>query len=116
MERLNEGRFGVKLSFCQDAASLGPSRDITTKCFLQLEKKHNKDLCSRYEYQRLMSKYQELGHMAEINLDQLEIDSKSHCFLPRQCVLKPESTSTKLRVALDASFKTSSGYDLNDVL
>lgn len=37
-------------------------------------------------------------------------------FLPHHCVLKPESTSTKLRVVFDGSCKTSTNLSLNDIL
>jgi hypothetical protein len=37
-------------------------------------------------------------------------------FLPHHVVLKPESSSTKLRVVFDGSAKTSTGWSLNDVL
>ncbi|XP_058840965.1 uncharacterized protein LOC131696442 [Topomyia yanbarensis] len=36
-------------------------------------------------------------------------------FIPHSCVVKPDSTSTKLRVVFDASAKTSNGYSLNDI-
>lgn len=41
---------------------------------------------------------------------------KIRYFIPHSCVIKPDSTSTKLRVVFDASAKTSNGYSLNDTL
>jgi len=44
--------------------------------------------------------------------------SLNHCkyFLPHHCVIKEESTSTKLRVVFDGSASTSSGFSLNELL
>ncbi|XP_037931335.1 uncharacterized protein LOC119666125 [Teleopsis dalmanni] len=39
-----------------------------------------------------------------------------HYFIPHHCNLKPDSTTTKLRVVFDASSKTTLGQSLNDLL
>ncbi|XP_075150512.1 uncharacterized protein LOC142224615 [Haematobia irritans] len=39
-----------------------------------------------------------------------------HYYLPHHCVMKPESTTTKVRVVFNASYPSSSGKSLNDVL
>jgi len=41
---------------------------------------------------------------------------ESHYYIPNHCVLKPSSTSTKLRVVFDASCTTTSQLSLNDLL
>ncbi|XP_062699464.1 uncharacterized protein LOC115268100 [Aedes albopictus] len=41
--------------------------------------------------------------------------SKVRYYIPHSCVIKPDSTSTKLRVVFDASAKTSSNISLNDI-
>lgn len=47
----------------------------------------------------------------------LETNSKYPiCYLPHHAVYKETSTTTKLRVVLDGSCKTSSGISLNDTL
>ncbi|XP_073811749.1 uncharacterized protein [Musca autumnalis] len=40
----------------------------------------------------------------------------SHYYIPHHCVLRPDSSTTKLRVVFDASCKSSSGWSLNDIL
>lgn len=45
-----------------------------------------------------------------------EYKSTKAYYIPHHCVMKPESVSTKLRVVLDASAKTSNGLSLNDTL
>ncbi|XP_070141766.1 uncharacterized protein [Drosophila kikkawai] len=39
-----------------------------------------------------------------------------HYFIPHHCVLKPESSTTKLRVVFDVSCKTTSNKSFNDIL
>lgn len=50
-----------------------------------------------------------------VKVSKLDHDTP-HYFLPHHAILKPSSTSTKLRVVYDASCKTSSGFSLNDTL
>ncbi|XP_058816945.1 uncharacterized protein LOC131680243 [Topomyia yanbarensis] len=45
-----------------------------------------------------------------------EASSGIEYYLPHHAVLKPDSTTTKLRVVFDASCKTSTGVSLNDAL
>ncbi|XP_037960437.1 uncharacterized protein LOC119689635 [Teleopsis dalmanni] len=61
----------------------------------------------------LCEEYERLGHMTEVNLDSM---LTPRYFIPHHCVLKPDSTTTKLRVVFDASAKTISGHSLNDLM
>ncbi|XP_055642528.1 uncharacterized protein LOC129779211 [Toxorhynchites rutilus septentrionalis] len=45
-----------------------------------------------------------------------EIDDSPQYFLPHHAILRPESSTTKLRTVFDASCKSQSGVSLNDVL
>nr|XP_041630558.1 uncharacterized protein LOC121502008 [Drosophila kikkawai] len=60
-----------------------------------------------------MDEYEGLGHMKEVPPTRIPTD---HYFIPHHCVLKPESSTTKLRVVFDASCKTTSNKSLNDIL
>ncbi|XP_046808376.1 uncharacterized protein LOC124420211 [Lucilia cuprina] len=60
-----------------------------------------------------LKKYLEMGHMELINNNSF---MNSGYYLPHHCVLWPESTTTKLRVAFDASCKTTTNVSLNDIL
>ncbi|XP_037930620.1 uncharacterized protein LOC119665472 [Teleopsis dalmanni] len=60
-----------------------------------------------------MEEYQNLGHMIEVKDPNID---EPHYYIPHHCVLKPTSTSTKLRVVFDASCRTSSQKSLNDIL
>ncbi|KXJ62564.1 hypothetical protein RP20_CCG017783 [Aedes albopictus] len=60
-----------------------------------------------------MAEYIRLGHCRV--LSDVE-DSSDGYFLPHHAILKPSSSTTKLRTVFDASAKTSSGLSLNDAL
>ncbi|XP_073821565.1 uncharacterized protein [Musca autumnalis] len=64
-------------------------------------------------YNSFMKEYLDLGHMEMTNN---KIPNTPHYFIPHQCVFRPQSTTTKLRVVFDASSKTSSHVSLNDLL
>ncbi|XP_062538647.1 uncharacterized protein LOC134206920 [Armigeres subalbatus] len=55
-----------------------------------------------------------MGHMEKIREE--DFSGAALYFLPHHAVLKPDSTTTKLRVVFDATCKTSSGLSLNDGL
>nr|XP_044248843.1 uncharacterized protein LOC123002543 [Drosophila takahashii] len=60
-----------------------------------------------------MNEYEALGHMKQVHRTEIPAN---HYFIPHHCVLKPESSTTKLRVVFDASCKTTSNKSLNDIL
>ncbi|XP_058827744.1 uncharacterized protein LOC131687664 [Topomyia yanbarensis] len=64
------------------------------------------------EYKAFMQEYEDMGHMVSIAAEDLH---KVKYFIPHSCVVKPDSTSTKVRVVFDASAKTTSGVSLNDI-
>ncbi|XP_055919381.1 uncharacterized protein LOC129951309 [Eupeodes corollae] len=110
---LPTGRFEVKLPFKSPPNSLGLSFENAKRRFLALERKLFKDSELRTMYMDFMNEYVSLGHMSPTNN---EIPKSPHYFIPHQCVLRPQSTSTKLRVVFDASSRTSSQLSLNDIL
>ncbi|XP_065356280.1 uncharacterized protein LOC135950676 [Calliphora vicina] len=57
--------------------------------------------------------YEQMGHMSLISNPNI---NTPHYFTPHHCVLRPNSTSTKLRVVFDASAVTSTEKSLNDIL
>ncbi|XP_037931134.1 uncharacterized protein LOC119665947 [Teleopsis dalmanni] len=64
-------------------------------------------------YVDFMREYEHLGHMEKINQDDI---MHPHYILPHHCIIKADSTTTKLRVVFDASAKTSTGVSLNDIM
>ncbi|GFU23614.1 uncharacterized protein TNCV_2909781 [Trichonephila clavipes] len=61
----------------------------------------------------VQNEYENLGHMEEVKEDILP---NPHYYIPHQAVLRPDESTTKLRVAFNASAKTSNGISLNDTL
>ncbi|XP_037931405.1 uncharacterized protein LOC119666195 [Teleopsis dalmanni] len=108
-----DGRFIVRLPFRDDPTTLGRSREIAFNRFCSLERKLQKDPNLYKEYIKFMDDYESLGHMEKVCPKDVK---GSQYFIPHHCVLKPDSTTTKLRVVFDASAKTSSGLALNDIL
>ncbi|XP_033218088.1 uncharacterized protein LOC117173557 [Belonocnema kinseyi] len=62
-----------------------------------------------------MKEYKELGQMRAVNGESLQGHEIKY-YLPHHAVLRPESTTTKLRVVFDGSAKSTSGQSLNDIL
>ncbi|XP_033250890.1 uncharacterized protein LOC117189926 isoform X3 [Drosophila miranda] len=110
---LSSGRFEVRLPFKSDPNCLGNSFEVAKRRFLSLERRLHRDPELKKMYLEFMEEYLSLGHMSPTDNT---IPSTPHYVIPHQCVLRPQSTSTKLRVVFDASSKTSSQVALNDIL
>ncbi|XP_075167783.1 uncharacterized protein LOC142239930 [Haematobia irritans] len=67
------------------------------------------------EYDRVLEEYQTLCHMSTVSPPNPS-DSSKHYYLPHHAVVRPDSTTTKVRVVFNASSPTSNGFSLNDVL
>lgn len=106
------GRFIVKMPFKEILKDLGNTRESTLKRFQCLEKRLNKDKGLKKEYSNIIQEYETLGHMREINLENV---ADNGYFLPHHAVIKNTSLTTRCRVVFDASARSSSGLSLNDV-
>ncbi|XP_075155734.1 uncharacterized protein LOC142229085 [Haematobia irritans] len=107
------GRFVVRLPLSEDAATLGESETSTYSRFLALERRFKRDNNLEKQYKEFMQSYEDLGHMTQIDPKKLP---GPRYYIPHHCVLRPESSTTKLRVVFDASAKTSTNRSLNDIL
>ncbi|XP_033245213.1 uncharacterized protein LOC117187188 [Drosophila miranda] len=106
-------KFIVRIPFLEDASSLGESRDLATRRLFCLEKRLSRDPETKASYVQFMKEYEALGHMKEMHTKEI---ARSRYFIPHHCVMKPDSSTTKLRVVFDASAVTSSGKSLNDLM
>ena len=62
-------------------------------------------------YNIFMKKYLNLGQMSPV---ENTVPKNPHYFIPHQCVMRAQITTTKLRVVFDASSKTSTLISLNE--
>ena len=106
------GRYVVSLPRRPDARPLGNSRSLALKRFHSLEKRLAKDETLRSDYVKFMNDYLSLDHMRLAS----DAPSPGAYYIPHHPVIKPSSSSTRLRVVFDASAPTSTGVTLNDTL
>ncbi|XP_062542350.1 uncharacterized protein LOC134210317 [Armigeres subalbatus] len=114
-DRARDGRYVVRLPFRAGAVGeLGDSRQQAEKRFYQLERRLNKDPQLKKLYSDFINEYLALGHCRV--LDYPMCNDETGYYMPHHCVLRPESSTTRLRVVFDASAKSASGHSLNDLL
>ncbi|XP_076660217.1 uncharacterized protein LOC143363535 [Halictus rubicundus] len=112
VSRTATGRYVVALPFNEKKAILGETYTRALKRFHSLERRFVTNPELQAEYAKVLNEYLELGH-----LTQTESPANSEGFyLPHHAVIKPSSSTTKVRVVFDGSAKSSSGVSLNDAL
>ncbi|XP_055589252.1 uncharacterized protein LOC129741538 [Uranotaenia lowii] len=114
IEEQKDGRYVVQLPFRVDAELLGESRNQAVKRFKVLEKRLEAYPNTKQMYSNFIKEYIELGHARYLNTE--EATEHNTYYFPQHCVIKPDSSTTKLRVVIAASAKTTTNYSLNDVL
>ncbi|XP_062716335.1 uncharacterized protein LOC134291918 [Aedes albopictus] len=111
--RDQDGRFVVTLPRKQGIIEqLGDSRKSAERRFMSLERRFAANPQLKEQYVEFMEEYESMGHMKKVREE--DLSGVVYYFLPHHAVLKPDSTTTKLRVVFDASCKTTSGFSLND--
>ena len=106
------GRFVVKLPFKQSICVLGNTFQSALRRFHALERKLNMNPDLKQRYCAFIIEFLSLGHMEVIPDKEIAFSNNDSYYLPHHCVLKEDSSTTKLRVVFDASSKTSSGVSL----
>lgn len=115
--RHSNGRFIVQLPKREEKlVQLGESKRIATRRFLALERRLSSNPTVKSAYTAFMNEYKELQHMTEVSETNEATTSSSSYYLPHHCIVRPDSTTTKLRVVFDASCASESGTSLNDAL
>ncbi|XP_075162761.1 uncharacterized protein LOC142235393 [Haematobia irritans] len=111
-----DGRFVVSLPFKPqhlEGKGLGLSKTKAFRQFLRNEASLVRNMELKAKYDTVLAEYESLGHMIRVG----PLTEKcTGYYLPHHAVVKPERTSTKLRVVFNASYPTSSGLSLNDTL
>ena len=113
-KRNDDRRFIVEMPMKFCGPTLGSSKAIAMRRFLNLEKKINNDLSLKERYFSFIQEFIDLEHLEKVPDDQL--DNPRNFYLPHHCVTKEDSSTTKLRVVFDASAETTTGYSLNNCL
>ncbi|XP_062141968.1 uncharacterized protein LOC133850025 [Drosophila sulfurigaster albostrigata] len=97
-----------------DGIQLGHSRSIALAQFLKNENRLSRNDSLKEQYNAVLQEYVDLGHMTPISPQ--AIVTTPNFYLPHHAVLKPDSTTTKVRVVFNASCPSSYGKSLNDFL
>ncbi|XP_059217691.1 uncharacterized protein LOC131994814 [Stomoxys calcitrans] len=111
-----EGRYVVSLPFKQDYPDklcLGQSKSNAMAQFFRNEGRLLRNPELKKEYDNSLIEYLSLDHMTQVVPGSI---SQSSYYLPHHAVVKPERTTTKVRVVFNASSPSSNGVSLNDVL
>lgn len=113
--RDDSGRYVVSLPLTEEVNSLGDSKAQALRRFLHLERKLDANPEFKKQYSDVIDDYKILHHMSLVNDSDDSMDQSSF-YLPHHAVIKPSSSTTKVRIVFDASAKSSSGLSLNDVM
>lgn len=108
----DDGRYVVRIPLRGELNQLGDSMGQARRRLSALERRLSGHEPTYVEYRKFMREYIELGHMRPVSADELP---KVRYVIPHSCVVKPDSTTTKLRVVFDASAKSTTGVSLNDI-
>ncbi|XP_062542291.1 uncharacterized protein LOC134210266 [Armigeres subalbatus] len=114
-KRNEDGRYVVRLPFNDLKTQIGESRSMAEKRFLAVERRLDRDPLLKAQYAAFIREYEELGHMVEV-IPEADEDASDTFYLPHHCVLKPSTTTTKLRVVFDGSAESSSGVSINQAM
>ncbi|XP_059059128.1 uncharacterized protein LOC131852480 [Achroia grisella] len=113
--RDDSGRYIVSLPFREDVFSLGDSFAAAHRRYLCLERKLEASPHFRFSYNEVIRAYIDKGYLSPVKSHQDNSLIPSY-YIPHHGVLREDKVTTKLRVVLDASCKTTSGRSLNDIL
>ncbi|GFU77920.1 DUF1758 domain-containing protein [Trichonephila clavipes] len=106
-----DGRYILKLPF-RDDSSLGDSKNGALKRLYSYERKLHSNSQLKEQYTEFMEEYQNLSHKTPL----ASVVKYPHYFLPHHGVVNDNSSTTKLSVVFDGSFKSTNGNSLNDIL
>ncbi|XP_075150676.1 uncharacterized protein LOC142224775 [Haematobia irritans] len=95
--------------------SLGQSRNSAMAQFIRNEARLLRDPSFKSEYDSVLEEYKILHHMSEVSPPR-DFNKPPHYYLPHHAVVRPESTTTRVRVVFNASSPSSDGRSLNDIL
>ncbi|XP_073841414.1 uncharacterized protein [Musca autumnalis] len=116
--RNKDGRYVIRLPFKEGFPNeifLGQSRPRAVSQFLRNESRLLRTPNFKVEYDQVLDEYIQLKHMIPIQTPSSSANP-SHYYMPHHSVVKPERSTTKVRVVFNASAPSSNGQSLNDIL
>lgn len=105
--RTESGHYVVRIPFKDIPPDIGNNFTSAKANFLNLERRLAKDPNLKAQYVDFFRDYVARGHC-------VPTESAPRYVMPQQLVVKPERSSTKLRVVLNCSAKSDNGKSLND--
>uniref|UniRef100_A0A182PVJ5 Peptidase aspartic putative domain-containing protein n=1 Tax=Anopheles epiroticus TaxID=199890 RepID=A0A182PVJ5_9DIPT len=108
----DDGRFIVRIPLWGELNQLGDSMEQAQRRLLSLERRLARHKHTYEDYRKFIREYLELRHMTPVLPHEL---NKVRYVILHLCVVKPDSTTTMLRVVFDASAKSTTGVSLNDL-
>lgn len=109
--RTTEGRYVVNMPLKTDKV-LGESRTTALDRLNSLSKRLARNPNLKELYIHFIEEYKDLGHMEEVSS---EVEPDGCYYFPHHGILRPEKSSTKLRVVFNGSASTSNGVSLNQL-
>jgi len=86
---------------------------VSISRFLSPKRKLNHQPALKAQNAAFEKEYSDLGHMSSVSATNIGL---CRYFLPHHCVIKEDSSTTKLSVVFDGPAASSSGYSFNDAL
>ncbi|XP_055844957.1 uncharacterized protein LOC129911250 [Episyrphus balteatus] len=114
--RSPDRKYVVHLPFKTPNPSFKNTLSLAVSRLFAMERRFAQNSKLRDLYSDFMREYIGLGHMIRIPRDEIKCSNGRCFYLPHHAVLKPDSSSTKLRVVFDGSAKDSTGNSLNNAL
>lgn len=118
--RQADGRYIVRLPFKDTYSNegfLGSSRFLALDQYTRMQSTLAEDKELETEYNKVLQVYKDLNHMEKIPpFEKIKGGEHNSFYLPHHSVLRPDSKTTKLRVVVNASQKSRSGFSPNDIL
>ncbi|XP_052739710.1 uncharacterized protein LOC128198398 [Bicyclus anynana] len=107
------GRYTVHLPFKEDPAKLGDSFINAKRSLTNLERKLDSTPALRADYNATIQSYIDKGYLTKVK----DPSRTTNCYyIPHRAVYRPDKKTSKTRIVLNASRKTTSGKSLNDLL
>ncbi|XP_048247011.1 uncharacterized protein LOC124151440 [Haliotis rufescens] len=108
----HHGRYQVGIPWKEEAPSLSNNYDMAYRRLVSTEKKLSKDPTVAQDYDSTLSQYLEKGYINKVTVEHKSTDV---WYLPHFPVMRPDKSTTKVRIVFDALAKYGNA-SLNDAI